>query len=445
MRDLEALQHGSNQPEFSVSEISFAIKNTMEGTFSHVRVRGEISGFKRHTSGHLYFSLKDEKSVLNCVAWRGSSATYKKELADGVEMICTGRISTFPGRSNYQLVVESVEVAGLGALMALLEKRKQQLMKEGLFDEARKKALPSFPSCIGVITSPTGAVIKDILHRLEDRFPVHVILWPVAVQGEGAAEQVTEAIDGFNNLPDNIRKPDVIIVARGGGSIEDLWTFNEEIVVRAAARSKIPLISAVGHETDTTLIDFASDMRAPTPTAAAEIATPVRSELLEGLMEVEKRMFTGIMRYIEELKTHLKAAAAALLSPRQMLENMTQKLDDFSERLVQAIPVLLERKREKLLTLIAALSPMHISNMIKNDETKLKGLARLLDSFHYEKVLERGFALIWDNNNKPITSTVNLSGTVSIQLKDGSKKAVVDGTAKKSKKKSSSSDQNSLF
>ena len=263
-----------NVPEFSVSELSHRLKRSVEESFAWVRVRGEISGFKRPASGHLYFALKDADAVLDAVCWKGQAARLGVKPEDGLEVICSGKLTTYPGRSKYQMIVERMELAGLGALMAMLEQRKKKLAAEGLFDAERKRALPYLPRVIGVVTSPTGAVIRDILHRLHDRFPTRVLLWPVLVQGEGAADQVARAIAGFNALPADgpVPRPDILIVARGGGSLEDLMAFNEESVVRAAAASRIPLISAVGHETDTTLIDFASDRRAPTPTAAAEMA-----------------------------------------------------------------------------------------------------------------------------------------------------------------------------
>jgi len=270
-----------NLPEYSVSELSQALKRTVEDTYPYVRVRGEISGFKRAASGHLYLALKDESAVLDGVCWRGVAGRLGIRPEDGMEVVCTGKLTTYPGRSKYQIVIEAMELAGEGALLKLLEDRRKKLAAEGLFDEARKKPLPFLPDVIGVVTSPTGAVIRDILHRLNDRFPRHVLLWPVLVQGEGAAAQIAAAIEGFNRIAPGGRvpRPDVLIVARGGGSLEDLWAFNEEIVVRAAAGSVIPLISAVGHETDTTLIDYASDRRAPTPTAASEMALPVRADL----------------------------------------------------------------------------------------------------------------------------------------------------------------------
>src|SRR3954466_15236766 len=282
----------SNLPEYTVSELSLALKRSIEDGFSHVRVRGEISGYKRHGSGHCYFALKDADAVLDAVCWRQTAIRIPLKPEDGMEVVCTGRLTTYPGRSKYQLVIDTIELAGIGALLRLLEERRQRLAAEGLFDTERKKKLPFLPEVIGIVTSPTGAVIRDILHRLADRFPRRVLLWPVAVQGDGAAAQVAAAIEGVNRLTPGgaVPRPDLLIVARGGGSLEDLMAFNEEIVVRAAAASAIPLISAVGHETDTTLIDFASDRRAPTPTAAAEMAIPARADLLADLAQTEARL-----------------------------------------------------------------------------------------------------------------------------------------------------------
>src|SRR5580700_5196164 len=303
-----------NLPEFSVSEIAAALKRTVEDSFPFVRVRGEISGLKFHSSGHVYFDLKDDKAVLNAVIWRAVAQRLKVKPQAGLEVVCTGRISTYAGSSRYQIIVEQVELAGLGALMAMLEERKKRLTAEGLFATERKKKLPYLPGVIGVVTSPTGAVIRDIMHRLSARFPRRVLLWPVAVQGERAASEIAAAIRGFNVLPAGgpVPRPDVLIVARGGGSIEDLMAFNEEIVVRAAAESAIPLISAVGHETDTTLIDFASDARAPTPTAAAEMAVPVRSELLSQVMDFERRTVRSFGRGMTERRAHLQGLMRAL-------------------------------------------------------------------------------------------------------------------------------------
>src|SRR5258706_6689724 len=317
-------------PEYTVSEISQAIRRTLEGSFERVRVRGEISGFKRAASGHLYLSLKDSEAVLDAVCWRTSAGRLGVRPEDGLEVIATGRMTSFPGRSRYQLVIDALEVAGVGALLKLLEERKRKLAAEGLFDAARKRPLPMLPRVIGVVTSPTGAVIRDILYRLEDRFPRHVLLWPVLVQGEGAAEQVAAAIRGFNALPEGgaVPRPDLLIVARGGGSLEDLMAFNEEIVVRAAAASAIPLISAVGHETDTTLIDHASDLRAPTPTAAAEIAVPVRLDLMAELGGKTARLAGGLSRLFTERRLHLAGLAPGLPAPQDMLGAAAQRPAD---------------------------------------------------------------------------------------------------------------------
>src|SRR5690349_11571510 len=305
----------NNVVEWSVSDLSAALKRTVEDAYGYVRVRGEISGFKGASpSGHCYFRLKDDKAVLEAVIWKTTIARMKVKPEEGLDVVVSGKLTTFAGSSKYQIVVEKLELAGIGALLPLLEQRKKKLAAEGLFDEARKQLLPWLPDVIGVVTSPTGAVIRDILHRLEDRFPRRVLVWPVKVQGDGSAEQVAAAIRGFNALPEDgrIPRPDLLIVARGGGSLEDLWSFNEEIVVRAAAESHIPLISAVGHETDITLIDFVADKRAPTPTAAAEMAVPVRSELFVEVQALARRTMVCWQRAQEARRTELRAAARAL-------------------------------------------------------------------------------------------------------------------------------------
>lgn len=408
-----------NQPVYSISEISQAVKRVLEDHFGLIRLRGEISGWRgAHSSGHGYFTLKDENAVINAVCWRGTFSKLQQKPEEGLEVIVTGRISAYGGK--YQIVVEQMEAAGQGALMALLEKRRKQLEAEGLFDPRRKKPLPFLPQVIGVITSPTGAVIRDILHRLEDRFPVHVLVWPVAVQGEGAAEQVAAAIAGFNALT---KKPDLLIVARGGGSIEDLWAFNEEVVVRAAAASAIPLISAVGHETDTTLIDFAAASRAPTPTAAAEMAVPVRAELLQAVHEMESRLRTVASR---------------------LFEHNTQRLDDWSERLQAVLPALLERKHQLLAVLAARLQPkvlfadinatfsrladmekrlvLAVKRLLEQRDEKLVHLLALLESLNYQRVLERGFALVKNAKGQVVTSaaTAAKEKVLKIVFKDGS-------------------------
>ncbi|MGK0266879.1 MAG: exodeoxyribonuclease VII large subunit, partial [Maricaulis sp.] len=328
-----------NTHEFTVSELAGSLKRTVEDAFGHVRVRGELGRVVVAKSGHVYFDLKDDKSVITSIAWKGTAATFRFKPEEGLEVIIEGRMSTYPGRSQYQLIVESMEPAGAGALMALLDERRRKLAAEGLFDAGRKQTIPFLPRTIGVVTSPTGAVIRDILHRLRDRFPCHVLLWPVLVQGEAAAGQIAEAIRGFNALEagGRVPRPDLIIVARGGGSIEDLWAFNEEIVVRAAAESLIPLISAVGHETDTTLIDYASDRRAPTPTGAAEIAVPVRAELKASLDTLGGRLVAGLSRLIERRRTELRSAARALPRPTSLLELKRQRFDMVADKLDGAL------------------------------------------------------------------------------------------------------------
>jgi exodeoxyribonuclease VII large subunit len=329
-----------NAPEFTVSELSSALKRTVEDRFGHVRVRGEITGFRGpHSSGHCYFALKDENAKIEAVIWKFAHARMRFKPQEGLEVIATGKLTTYPNSSKYQIVIEALEPAGIGALMALMEERKKKLAAEGLFDETRKQLLPWLPEVIGVVTSPTGAVIRDILHRLEDRFPRRVLVWPVKVQGDGSAEQVAAAIRGFNALPEGgaIPRPDLLIVARGGGSLEDLWSFNEEIVVRAAAESMIPLISAVGHETDITLIDFAADKRAPTPTAAAEMAVPVRSELFAEVAALARRTVVCWQRGQEARRSELRAAARALPAPSELLAIPRQKLDSLSSALPRAL------------------------------------------------------------------------------------------------------------
>jgi exodeoxyribonuclease VII large subunit len=319
-----------NAPEFTVSELSSALRRTVEDAYGHVRVRGEISGFRgAHSSGHCYFALKDENAKIEAVIWKSALFRMRFRPQEGLEVIATGKLTTYPGSSKYQIVIEALEPAGVGALMALMEERKKKLAAEGLFDATRKRSLPWLPEVIGVVTSPTGAVIRDILHRLEDRFPRRVLVWPVKVQGEGSAEQIASAIRGFNALPDmgRIPRPDLLIVARGGGSLEDLWSFNEEIVVRAAATSRIPLISAVGHETDITLIDFAADKRAPTPTAAAEMAVPVRSELFAEVESLARRTISCWQRGQEFRRNELRAAIRALPGQAELLAIPRQRLD----------------------------------------------------------------------------------------------------------------------
>lgn len=348
---------GSNLPEFSVGELSKLVKKTVEDVFGLVRVRGEISECKFHSSGHVYITLKDDTAILASVCWRGQVGKLSVRPALGMEVVCTGRLTTYPGQSKYQLVIEGMALAGMGALLKMLEERKKKLEAEGLFDPQRKKALPFLPQVIGVVTSPTGAVIRDILHRLEDRFPRHVLVWPVAVQGEGAAEQIAMAIRGFNAIGEQseVPRPDILIVARGGGSVEDLMPFNEEIVVRAAASSHIPLISAVGHETDTTLIDFASDRRAPTPTAAAEMAVPVRDDLLDQILEHGVRLEQAIRRGWSDRREKVILLARALGDPGRAIEPLVQRFDEKAERLILGWNGYWQRQNAKMAELVASL------------------------------------------------------------------------------------------
>lgn len=431
-----------NQIEYSVSEISGAIKRVVEDAFGHVRMRGEISGYRGpHSSGHCYFNLKDDKACINAVMWRGSFQKLPFKPEEGLEVVAVGKVTTYPGTSKYQIVVEHMEPAGAGALMALLEKRKAALAAEGLFAQERKRPLPFLPEVIGVVTSPTGAVIRDILHRLNDRFPRHVIVWPVAVQGEAAAEQIANAIRGFNSGA-SFPRPDVLIVARGGGSIEDLWAFNEEVVVRAAAASQIPLISAVGHETDTTLIDYASDVRAPTPTAAAEMAVPVREEWRLTLLDHERRLQQGIQRALRQCAEALSARARLLTRLPGLVDTATQRLDEWAERLHAALPKLvqlkqvrLERYRLQPQALLANLK-RHAADvqkasdrldgaylrLVRERSQQVAAQGRMLESLNYERILERGFAVVRDAaSGHVITSAQALKKDheVSVQFKDG--------------------------
>ncbi|KPF86140.1 exodeoxyribonuclease VII large subunit [alpha proteobacterium AAP38] len=369
---------GTNLPEQTVSDLARSVKRTVEDAFGYVRVRGEISQPKRHSSGHLYLRLKDDAAVIEAVCWKGTVARLSVRPEEGMEVVCTGKLTTYPGRSQYQLVIDSMELAGEGALLKMLEERKKRLAAEGLFNPERKKPLPFLPQVIGVVTSPTGAVIRDILHRLADRFPRHVLLWPVAVQGDGAAHQVARAIQGFNSLVPGGRvpRPDLIIVARGGGSLEDLMAFNEEIVVRAAAESRIPLISAVGHETDTTLIDFASDRRAPTPTAAAEMAVPVRADLLGQVLDDERRLHRAMTRTLDQRRTYVQGLARGLGDPHSLLEGLTQRLDDRAERLILSMRGGIERRRTAVRQL--GLKLHHPREVLRLAATRLDGAGRAL-------------------------------------------------------------------
>jgi exodeoxyribonuclease VII large subunit len=462
-----------NLPEYTVSEISAAVKRNLEQGFAYVRVRGEISGFKRHGSGHCYLSLKDSEAVLDAVIWRQTAQRLSVKPEDGLEVVCTGRITTFAGRSKYQLVVERVELAGVGALLKMLEERRKRLAAEGLFDAGCKKKLPFLPEVIGVVTSPTGAVIRDILHRLEDRFPRRVLLWPVAVQGEGAAAQVAAAIEGFNRLPAGgpVPRPDLLIVARGGGSLEDLMAFNEEIVVRAAAASTIPLIAAVGHETDTTLIDHASDRRAPTPTAAAEMAVPVRIELVGQVQDAGRRVTAAALRLLEERRLRIEGLGRGLPEPRSLLEAATQRLDDRAERLAHGLGRFLSVKDDRYRALgdrmsIAAIRARIVqayerlaafpdrlahamTRTLDRDQRRLEALAGRLEGNRQAllSALERGFALVRDASGKPVVSAEAIAPGASLSLRfhDGIVGATAEGPRRRRGSKPGEPDQGTLL
>ena len=369
-----------NQPEYTVSELSGAVKRVIEGEFGLVRVRGEVGRVSKPASGHLYFDLKDDRSVIAAISWKGQVAKMQVRPEEGMEVIATGRLTTFPGQSKYQLIVEDVSPAGAGALMAMLEKRRAVLALEGLFDDARKKPLPYLPGVIGVVTSPSGAVIRDILHRLRDRFPRHVLIWPVAVQGQACAADVAAAIAGFNAIQPGgpIPRPDLIIVARGGGSLEDLWGFNEEIVVRAAAASVIPLISAVGHETDTTLLDFAADRRAPTPTAAAEMAVPVRMELLAALDGSGARLSRSVANAMAQKSQRLRDLGRALPRLEGLTAQAAQRFDLWSGRLAGALGMAASRKRADFERRSALIRPEILLSLLRQRAERLGDRHRAL-------------------------------------------------------------------
>jgi exodeoxyribonuclease VII large subunit len=398
MSDLIETDTAGNAPEFTVSELSGAVKRMIEGEFGFVRVRGEIGRVSRPASGHLYFDLKDERAVLAAVSWKGQAARLTVRPEEGMEVIAIGRLTTFPGQSKYQIIVEDLVPAGAGALMAMLEKRKAQLAAEGLFAAERKKPIPYLPEVIGVVTSPSGAVIRDILHRLRDRFPRHVLIWPVAVQGEKCAPEVAAAIRGFNAIAPGgaIPRPDVLIVARGGGSIEDLWGFNEEAVVRAAAASEIPLISAVGHETDTTLIDHAADLRAPTPTAAAELAVPVRHELAATLDQLAARQSRALTQALTRRGQRLTDLARALPRPEALTATATQKLDLLAERLPNALAQAAAAKRALFAERAAHIRPRLLAELTARLRERLDARAdRLQPAALLERIGRRRERLDW--------------------------------------------------
>src|SRR5436190_12049557 len=419
---------GDNSPALTVSELSGALKRTIETAFGEVRVRGEISGFKRHASGHCYFTLKDENACIDAVIWRSGAVSLAFRPEDGAEVIARGKLTTYPGRSKYQIVIDRMELAGEGALLALLERRRKALAAEGLFDPARKRKLPFLPRVIGVVTSPTGAVIRDILHRLEDRCPTHVIIWPVPVQGEGAAAKVAEAIRGFAAVEP---RPHLLIVARGGGAIEDLWAFNEEEVVRAAAESSIPLISAVGHETDTTLIDHAADRRAPTPTAAAEIAVPVRSELVAQLGELQHRAQQCLSRRVERSRERFELINCRWPESQAIFAPMMQRLDDAGERLPRSLAARAGTARGDLNLVAGRLRRDLIDQRISRLTEQLAGLWRLAELAHPDKPLSRGFARVTSREGRTLTDAhgAREARSLTLHFADGPVDASVDGAA----------------
>ncbi|HTG38056.1 MAG TPA: exodeoxyribonuclease VII large subunit [Sphingomonas sp.] len=423
---------GDNAAPMSVGELSGRLKRLVEGEFAHIRLRGEISGYKRAASGHVYLCLKDESAVIDAVMWRGSAVSLAFAPADGVEVVATGRLTTYPGRSKYQIVIERMELAGEGALMALLERNKARFEAEGLFARSRARApLPFMPRVIGVVTSPTGAVIRDILHRLGERCPSHVIVWPVKVQGDGAANEVAAAVRGFDAMPVDgpVPRPDLVIVARGGGSIEDLWAFNEEAVVRAVAGCSIPIISAVGHETDTTLCDYAADLRAPTPTAAAEIAVPVRAELVEQVTMLGLRTERCVRRYYERGAEKLAALARVLPRRDALLGPQRQRADDAGARLVRGLERRLTVARGQLDRSGAVLRPALLDRRIERAGAALSSAARALAANDPGKPLERGYAYVEARVGGRVvadTAAARAAGALRLHFKDGTVDARVE-------------------
>ena len=455
MSDVAAVESASNVQAYSVSELAFALKRTIEDAYGFVRLRGELSKVTFHANGHVYLDIKDERASISGIIWKTQVRGLQIRPQTGLEVIVTGKVTTYPGRSQYQIVIESMEPAGIGALLAQLERLKAKLAAEGLFEPGRKRRLPTMPAVVGVITSPTGAVIRDILHRIADRWPCRVIVWPTLTQGDAAAGQVAAAIAGFNALAPGgrIPRPDVLIVARGGGSVEDLWPFNDEALARAAAASAIPLISAVGHETDTTLIDFVSDRRAPTPTAAAEFATPVLAELAASLADYERRLIASGGRAIELRRTRLSAAARGLPRPQDLIGLATQRLDIASGRLSAGLqrnvavhahalagPAaalkrgLLDRplalKRQRLAEISARLPPI-LARRLQREGERLAGLERQRVSLNPEGPLTRGYALVRHKDGSLVRSASALAPAEAVTLKfrDGTRGAVVEGAA----------------
>ena len=452
-----AADRADNQAPYSVSELSGAIKRTIEGAFDFVQVRGEISRPSRPASGHLYFTLKDDRATLSGVVWKAMVPGLGIQPEEGLEVICSGKLTTFAGQSRYQIIVSRMEIAGKGALLKQLEERRKRLAEEGLFDADRKQPVPRLPRVIGIVTSPTGAVIRDILHRLGERFGVRVLVWPTAVQGQGAEAGITRAIIGFNQLAagGDLPRPDLIIVARGGGSLEDLWCFNDENLVRAAAASQIPLISAVGHETDTTLIDYAADLRAPTPSAAAEMATPVKDELVARLAELDSRLQRAVFRKQEQSGQLLSATSRGLLHPAEQIARRDQQLDTMlaglDARLQQRLSgwqLQLARLADRLpqparqlaeagqrLTAAAGRIEALVTQQLAKSEQDVSAASRLLSANSFERVLERGFVLVTDKTGQPIkrAAAAPPAAEVVLRFADSSRQAVLDGSAGQTK------------
>ena len=430
-----------NTLELSVSELSFSIKNLIEDNFGHVRVKGEIGRVSNPASGHVYFDLKDKDSVISGIVWKGNASALEVKPEEGLEVVCTGKVTTYKGQSKYQIIVDNIEPAGLGALMALLEKRKKILSDEGLFLDDFKKNIPFLPNVIGVVTSPSGSVIRDIIHRINDRFPTQIIVWPVRVQGETCPDEVADAIDGFHLLEQSgIPNPDLIIVARGGGSIEDLWGFNDEKVVRSVFRSKIPIISAIGHETDNTLIDLVADLRAPTPSAAAEKSVPVKNDLIDVIGDLESRFKNSILRSIQYRESQSKKIFKSFPEISNILKNPFQKIDTLSSRLIFSLKSSVNIFDEKYLSISKTLKLSFLNDKLirldekassnykslgtkfsyylKNFENRLNLSSGILSALSHEKVLKRGFAIVKDDNSSLIRSSkgVKNNQTLNIQF-----------------------------
>ena len=441
---------GDNAPYMTIGELSKRVKATVEGAFDYVRVRAEISRPTRAPSGHVYFTLKDDRSTLAAVCWKTVAGNLQVQPEEGLEVICSGKLTTYPGQSKYQIVVNQMEIAGEGAMLKMLEERRRMLAAEGLFDADRKRPIPEMPTTIGVITSPTGAVIRDILHRLNARFGVHVLVWGTLVQGKSAAGQVAAAIRGFDAMPANgaIPRPDMLIVARGGGALEDLWAFNEEDVVRAVADCSLPVISAIGHETDTTLIDFAADLRAPTPTAAAELAVPVHADLAAYISETEARLKRGISQRLETVNQLVRMAARGLLDPAEMIARRGQMLDYALAGLNTSLERVMAARRLDLSGLAGRLRPPEtklaemsghftqlsdrlanrFGQMIERHEQAVKSAGKLLDAHSFERVLDRGFALVIDADGTPLKRAIDAPQGVEVTLRfaDASRQALLD-------------------